>query len=220
MDKITHQGRPNTTTGSGATEMFVNTVTTNKIPAFRAWLKKLHQLETTFPGFKKSYVQIPQDDKENSWMTLLQFDTEANLDKWLQSSERAGLLKAADEFVASQQMHKLSGVFDGWFLENELANPPPLWKQSMLLIVALFPPMMLESIYLLPHMSSVNPVVAKFISLMITVSVTSLFLMPLSVYLLRWWLQADSKLKNFLGIVTISVLYLLELGVFMMLSKG
>ena len=106
----------------------------------------------------------------------------------------------------------------GWFSEKNLIKPPPLWKQILLLIGALFPPLMLESIYLLPHMTALNPVVAKFICVAITVGITSTILLPISAYLMHWWLQPNSKIKEILGVFIIFIFYLLELTLFTIIN--
>ncbi len=201
----------------GVTDVYVTMVHRNKVPAFRAWLKKLHHLQANFPGFQKVYVQIPKDQQENAWVTLLQFDTEANLENWLHSSQRNSMLTEAKDLIKSQQSHRLFSSLSSWFPDDS-SNPPPVWKQSMLVLLALFPAVMLETLYLFPYLAMFNPVLTRFIGAIIIVCSLSWILMPATIYVLGWWLNANSKWKEYIGVLTVVVLYLLEIGIFIIID--
>jgi len=59
---------------------------------YREWAKRTDEMEGTFPGFRGSYVQAPEPG-DNVWTTLLRFDTVDKLNAWLNSPQRAALLK-------------------------------------------------------------------------------------------------------------------------------
>jgi antibiotic biosynthesis monooxygenase (ABM) superfamily enzyme len=202
----------------GVTDIYVTVVHKDKVPAFREWLQKMHHLQAQFPGFEKVFVQVPKDQPKDKWVTLLQFDTQTHLDNWLQSSQRKTMLSEAKELVTSQQSHRLFSSFDSWFIDDDASNTPPVWKQALLVLLALFPAVMLETIYLFPHMNNFNPVLTRFIGVIIIVCSFSWILLPATIYFLNWWLNTRSKVKELLGVLLILALYLLEIGIFMLLD--
>lgn len=200
---------------TNVTEIYVTFVKRNKAPVFRKWLEKMRAVEATFPGFQKVYVQAPQNQKSGSWVTLLQFDTEEHLDHWFNSPERATLLQEASTLVKSQEIHRLQSSFEGWFTNRDSPQiTPPAWKQTMLVLLVLFPAVMLEAQYISPLMTNVDRVITIFINLAITVCLISWPLMPIAIHVLSWWLNPQSKMREYLGVFTVVLLYILEIGMF------
>ena len=196
------------------TEVYVSFVQEGKYAEYQEWLKKVHQMESTFPGFQKIYVQAPDNGKEGCWITLLQFDSENNLQLWLNSSERKALLDESQSFMKSTESHRLYSSFDGWFMQDS-ANPPSEWKQSMLVLLILFPLIMLEILLLFPYMTELNLPTSRFLGCMITVALLCWPLMPLTIRLFDWWLKASKhSYANYLGTVIISILYVIEILIF------
>lgn len=202
----------------GITEIFVTQVSPSKEAAFREWLSKIHQVEAKFPGFRGMYVQSPNQTQGNNWITLLQFDTQQNLDRWLSSPERKAVLKEADSLIASLDSHRVISPFAGWFSSfAEKGEMPPVWKQTMLILLVLFPIVMLEFKFLNPWTESLNVSLATFIGNAISVSLVSWPLMPIAIRSLRWWLAPlhSQRLRiNVLGTLLVALLYLIEIALF------
>lgn len=201
---------------AGVTEMFVTFVDPDKISAYREWMGKIHQAELKFPGFRRTLVQSPKNEQVGSWITLLQFDTQEHLDNWLNSPERLTILQEGNEFIRSFESHRVISSFSGWFPASYgLEKVPPAWKQTMLVLLVLFPIVMLEIKFLNPHLTSFNPSLATFIGNAISVSLVSWPLIPLSIYFLGWWLNPSKHqpYANALGILIVCVLYLIEIAV-------
>lgn len=71
-------------------------------------------------------------------VALLTFVNRAALDHWLQSAERAEVLREMDELsLAARNLNVLSG-FPGWFTSPGHVSPPR-WKQASLVIAGLIP---------------------------------------------------------------------------------
>lgn len=197
----------------GVTEVHVTRVSPDKMPAFKEWLKKIHEMESTFPGFQKVYEQAPSDPN-GSWITLLQFDTAENLARWHRSAEYATLTKEIQDFVQAHESQQLHSSFDGWFAKD-LAVAPPLWKQTMLVLLVLFPIVMLEFQFLSPLTAELNLSLATFIGNAVSVSLISWPMMPITLYFLGGWLTPKPSLfVQILGIILITTLYLLEIFLF------
>lgn len=198
---------------NGVTEVFVTTVSPSEVKAYRQWIGKIHEAEMRFPGFQRVYVQAPYSEKSETWVTLLQFDTVDHLDEWLQSKERKEILEEARLIVLSLESHRVTSSFAGWF--GNLTMPPPVWKQTMLVLLVLYPIVMLELKYLMPWTTYLNLSLGTFIGNALSVSLVSWPMMPLAIFFLRWWLSpAVSSAKALIGTMIVSVLYLIEIGIF------
>lgn len=97
-------------------------------------------------------------------------------------------------------------------------NVEPVWKQSMLILLVLFPAVMFETLYLFPHLSFVNPVIARFFGVIIIVCSISWLLMPGVLYLLGWWLGSNSRRQEYSGLFIVLSLYLMEIGFFRLIA--
>lgn len=107
-------------------------------------------------------------------------------------------------------------IMDDMLNQNSLAIEP-VWKQSMLILLVLFPVVMLENLYLFPHLYSFNPVLARFLGVVLIVCSISWILMPSVLYFLGWWLNPDSKKQEYKGFVIVVCLYLIEICFFLLL---
>ena len=208
---------------NGITEVFVTQVHPKNESAYREWIAKIHQAEAKFPGFKGVYVQSPSQKGGTYWITLLHFDTPENLDQWLHSPERQKVLEEAAPLISSIESHRMISPYAGWFAsvakEGEL---PPVWKQTMLVLLVLFPIVMLEFKYLSPLTTGLNLSVATFIGNAVSVTLISWPMMPIAIRLLGWWLTPPPKkhkLLSFSGTFLILFIYLIEILIFWVVSN-
>jgi len=203
----------------GVTEVFITEVTPSQDKAYQAWSARIHQVEATFPGFHGVYVQAPVSGKGRHWITLLQFDTIDNLDGWLNSKERQVLLSEAIPLVSSLETHRMISPFSGWFASVAKKGVlPPLWKQTMLVLLVLFPIVMLELKYLNPMLTGLNISLKTFIGNAISVSLISFPGMPIAIWFLNWWLsptpQQNTRAMHILGTGIVLALYVITILLF------
>lgn len=198
------------------TEVFVTRVTPENYDAYRAWASKIQQVEAQFPGYLGIYVQAPEKTKEGNWITILRFASSRHLDAWLHSEERKAILKESESIVKEVQSHRVASSFAGWFATST-GEVPPVWKQTMLVLLVLFPLVMLELLFLMPVTQELPLSLATFIGNAISVTLVSWPLMPLVIRCLQWWVfpGLDHRLKkNIVGTVAIVMLYFLEIAIF------
>lgn len=201
------------------TEVFVTRVTAANYDAYRAWASKVQQIEAQFPGYLGIYMQAPERVKEGNWITILRFDSTAHLDAWLVSKERKAILKESEAIVKELQSHRVVSPFSGWFagLTATSGQAPPVWKQTMLVLLVLFPLVMLELKFLVPFTKGLNPSLATFIGNILSVSLVSWPMMPLAIWCLKGWLSPSSELsltKNLIGTLGVMTFYLIEIAIF------
>lgn len=193
------------------TELFITEVSPGMEGNYRLWSAKIHQIEAKFPGFRGVHIQSPNDTGRH-WITLLKFDTAKNLERWLQSPERQKILNESASFISSLESHHVISPFGGWFAEAAKAGHlPPLWKQTMLILLVLFPIVMLELRFLSPLTADLNLSPATFIGNAISVSLISFPMMPIAIRALGWWLKSTDFKTDINGTFLVIFLYLLEI---------
>src|ERR1700722_8065293 len=184
IEEILTDGR----TFNGVTEVIITEIAPEKKSFYRQWLSKIHQAEAKVPGFRGMYVQAPTEEKGRYWITFLQFDTAENLDKWLASDERQDILKELDPLIKAFESHRILSPYAGWFSSiAKIGALPPIWKQTMLVLLVLFPIVMLEFKFLLPFTRSLDISLATFIGNAISVVLISWPMMPIAIFFFRWW---------------------------------
>ena len=198
------------------TEVFITKIRPENELAFKEWMRKIHSEESKFPGFRGAFVQSPQQSHSDHWITLLQFDTPENLERWLNSPERKRVLDEAKIIISSVESHRLVGPYAGWFSSDyQGADIPSVWKQTMLVLLVLFPIVMLELKFLSPYTRNLNSSLATFIGNAISVSLVSWPLIPISIYFLGWWLSPEPQhalRNNVWGTIVVVLLYFIEIA--------
>lgn len=194
------------------TEIFITHVKPGFRPFYKEWALKIKEIEKTFPGYLGTDIQAPSSDEENTWVSVVHFDSEENLDRWLKSEPRQTIIEEAKQFVDNLETHRLiANPYKSWF-GNTPKKVSIIIKETMLVLLVLFPIIMLEFKFLNPHLTSLNLSVATFIGNALSVSLISFPAMPVCLYFLGWWLNPDLEekqpKKNLLGYSIVITLYL------------
>lgn len=212
------QVAPDFHVSSGVTEVITTRLRPGMEDAFRAWSARIHQAQARFPGFKGAYLQPPQSERQGYWTTLLRFATPDQLDAWLASAERQQLVAESEALVESWENRRLPTSFAGWFPTDPAAGKAPAaWKQTMLVLLVLFPIVMLELRFLSPALRPLNPALGTFVGNALSVALVSWLLMPLVIRPLAWWLQprgAGGRWITATGLAVVLGLYAVELVAF------
>lgn len=218
-------GRVTELTGGAATEFYVQNSATEVIvtelkpgkeAAYRDWANRIDQMESTFPGFRGSYVQ-PPDPGSNVWTTLLRFDTIEKLNAWLNSPQRAALLHESDDLVDRVVVQRVDTSFPGWVPRDPVTGKsPPAWKTAVLVVMVLFPIVMLEVKFLNPRLHILNSALATLIGNAISVGLVTYPLMPLAIKAFSWWLYPEGRPRwaGLAGPCVAALVFAIELIVF------
>jgi antibiotic biosynthesis monooxygenase (ABM) superfamily enzyme len=198
------------------TEVVTTYVRPDKADEYREWAAKIHKVEAQFPGYRGGFLQPPTSASQSYWTTLVRFATPEQLEAWLNSSEREKLLREHEALVSSWSHHRLPTSFAGWFPTDQTAGAsPPAWKQSMLVMLMLFPVVMAEMRFLSPLTSGLNPALGMFIGNVISILLLGWPLMPLIIRALKWWLLPapdGAWWINPAGLVLVVALYAVEIA--------
>lgn len=107
--------------------------------AYRAWEQRIAAAQSRAPGFQGYRFEPPIPGVQPDWLSILRFDSEVNLQKWLDSPDRLKLLKEAESFTDEFHARIVRTGFDQWFPAGDASPPPSAWKQNMLVVLMLYP---------------------------------------------------------------------------------
>lgn len=189
--------------------------------AYRAWEHRIAAAQSKSPGFQGYKFEPPIPNVQNDWLSILRFDSEANLQAWLNSPERLKLLEEADAFTEEYHARIVRTGFDQWFPAGTVDRPaPPAWKQNMLVLLLLYPVVFLFGVFaqnpLLIEKAGLPFWLALFIGNIVSVILLN-WLVPWASKRFDWWLRPsgrNSRLIDLAGTGLVIALYALCLIVF------
>jgi uncharacterized protein len=204
--------------GGTVCEVVTTHVKIGKELEYGRWAERIHRVESQFPGYRGWLLQPPVSQRERYWTTLVRFATAEQLEAWLDSDERRKLLREHAALVESWEHHRLPSSFAGWFPNDSATGASPAaWKQSMLVILVLFPIVMLEVRFLRPLLSELNPSPATFVGNVVSVALLAWPFMPLMIGRMNWWLSPRKDGPGWVnpaGLLLLIALYAVEIAIF------
>jgi uncharacterized protein len=189
--------------------------------AYRAWERRVAFAQTQAPGFQGYRLEPPVPGVQDDWLAIVRFDSEVNLQAWLDSPERKALLGESAGFVAEFHARIARTGFDQWFPVTAPGQPPvPAWKQNMIVLSMLYPVVFLFGLAvqtpLLIGRAGLPFPVALFIGNVFSVIALN-YLVPWINTRFGWWLRPaspGSRWTQIGGIAVLATLYALMLVVF------
>ncbi len=107
---------------------------------YRAWERKIAMAQSKAAGLQGYRFEPPVPGLQDDFVAILRFDTEANLQAWLDSPERKKLVEEAAPLTEEFHTRMARTGFEQWFRDED-AGPPaiPAWKQNMMVLLCLYP---------------------------------------------------------------------------------
>jgi antibiotic biosynthesis monooxygenase (ABM) superfamily enzyme len=160
--------------------------------AFRAWEQRIATAQAKSPGFQGYRFEPPIPGVQDDWLAILRFDTERNLQAWLDAPERKKLLEEAAPFLEEFHARVVRTGFEQWFPSAaDGTSPPEAWKQNMLVLLLLYPIVFLFGIWvqtpLLMGKAGLPFWLALFIGNVVSVLLLN-WLVPWTSRVFGWWL--------------------------------
>jgi uncharacterized protein len=203
------------------TEIITVSVKPGMEEAYRDWVDRIRLVEAKFPGYQGLEVKPSIPGLQDDWVSLLRFDTAEHLNAWLESDARRDALEEVEPFIDRRE-RQVTSAFSGWFTFGDAPGQvPPSWKQSMIVLLTLYPIVMLEQMFLNPLLHSLGMAEAIFIGNLLSVAATGFVLIPLALRAFEWWLLPrpnDSLRVEAAGIGLVVGLYALFIVVFAWLT--
>jgi antibiotic biosynthesis monooxygenase (ABM) superfamily enzyme len=182
--------------------------------AYRAWEQRIAAAQTKAPGFQGYRFEPPIPGVQDDWLSVLRFDSEANLAKWLASPERLRLLEEAKPFTEDFHTRVARTGFEQWFPSPAGQQPPPAWKQNMIVLLLLYPIVFLFGYFvqtpLLSGWMGLPFAIALFTGNVVSILLLN-YLVPWTSVRFSWWLApgpASRTTVNIAGAVLVSAIYL------------
>ena len=188
---------------------------------YRSWEQRIAAGQSAAPGFQGYRLERPIPGVQEDWLAIIRFDSEQNLDKWLNSPERLELLKESESFTDRFATRIVHSGFDQWFPGANVGSPSaPVWKQNMIVLLLLYPVVFLFGALVQ------QPILMKrlhwpfwfalFVGNLVGILLLNI-LVPWTSGRFAWWLTpaASAKRKTtFLGLGLVLSLYALLLFAF------
>jgi antibiotic biosynthesis monooxygenase (ABM) superfamily enzyme len=187
--------------------------------AYRAWEQKIAAAQSKAKGFQGYRFEPPIPGVQDSWLAIVRFDSDTNLEAWMNSPVRLALLKEAEPFTEEFHARIVRTGFDQWFKVAEGAPPPVAWKMNMLVLLMLYPVVFLFGILVQKPLLTDRGVpfwLALFIGNVVSVALLN-WLVPWSARRFGWWLtpQGQAVMRiNFIGAGAVVGLYVVCLLAF------
>lgn len=186
--------------------------TTATIDAFRHWQQRVAAALSAQPGFQGYRLEPPIAGVRDAWLTVVRFESEAQLEAWLASPERRRLLEEGAELASERSLHTVESAFEQWFPAARAA--PAQWKMSMIVLAVLFPTAFTVTTLLTGPLfrAGVPFWLTVFIGNAIAVAFLAVAVPQVSRHF-RWWLPADADRKaTRRGVAAVVGLYALALA--------
>lgn len=157
---------------------------------YRAWERKIAAAQSRAPGLQGYRFEPAIPGVQDDCVAILRFDTEQNLQAWLDSPERRELVEEAAPLTQEFHARVVHTGFEQWFREPGAPSMPlPVWKMDMIVLLLLYPIVFLWNYFVgFPFLGRLPGAVALFIGNIVSVLLTG-FLVPMVANRLGWWLQ-------------------------------
>ncbi|QIB32826.1 antibiotic biosynthesis monooxygenase [Ancylobacter pratisalsi] len=218
VDDLVEEAAPDFHAVAAVTEVITTNVEPGRQADFLAWAESVQAVQARFPGYMGTLVQAPLSADLPYWTTLVRFATPEALDTWVNSPERGALLDKSDPHISRWHSHRLPAGFGEWFAPPGAGASPAAWKQTALVLMALFPVVMLEIRFLSPYLAGLPIAAATFIGNAISVSLVSWPLVGLVRACMKWWLQPAPEHRALIEGVGVLVLFAVYASELVLLS--
>jgi antibiotic biosynthesis monooxygenase (ABM) superfamily enzyme len=162
---------------------------------YRVWERRIAAAQSSAPGLQGYRFEPPVPGVQDDFVAILRFDSQANLQAWLDSPVRKRLIEEAAPLTEEFHARLTSTGFEQWFRDDSgaPAGPLPVWKMNMVVLLLLYPIVFLWGVWvgtpLLAQKWQLPFAVNLFIGNIFSVALTG-FLVPWTAnHLLAWWLR-------------------------------
>lgn len=119
-------------------------VDVSQVGDFESWQTRMTAAEQKFEGYRGGELFRPVPGLQDEWTAIYRFDSEANLQNWIDSDERLALLAEGDQFQQFE-LQTIQNSFGSWFRlgrGGDSDSGPDNFKTSIAVWVGLYPTVM------------------------------------------------------------------------------
>jgi antibiotic biosynthesis monooxygenase (ABM) superfamily enzyme len=203
------------------TAMISTRVRPGQEAAYRAWERRIAAVQSKAPGLQGYRFESPIPGVQEDFVAILRFDSDANLQAWLDSPERKALLDEAAPLTQEFHTRVVRSGFEQWFGgKDNAAAPLPVWKMNMLVLLVLYPLVFLWGAWvgdpLLSKKLNLPFAVSLFVGNLVSVPLTGIFVNWVAKRF-GWWLtpsENDATRITIIGAALILAMYVAMVAVF------
>lgn len=175
------------------TAVFSWTVQQGKEQLFEDMMHDIHKVARTFPGHM-GVTTLKSPTQQDSFQTVLRFDTTMHLEAWLHSPIRQKMMKPLEKIAHTNTSTKATGL-ETWFeIPGQSVTSLPKWKMVIATFIAIYPLSLLAGLYINPHIAMWPVALRALILPVIAPIILTYLLMPfLTQRVLKRWLYKDSR---------------------------
>ncbi|WP_284945425.1 hypothetical protein [Acidisoma cladoniae] len=108
--------------------------------AYRRWEQRIAVAQSAAVGLQGYRFEPPIAGVQDDWLAILRFDTQDNLQAWLDSPTRKAMVAEAEPLTEEFHYRIARTGFDQWFpVPREGEKPPAIWKQNLIVLSMLYP---------------------------------------------------------------------------------
>lgn len=192
---------------------------------YRAWERKIAAAQSKAAGLQGYRFEPAVPGVQDDHVAILRFDSEANLQAWLDSPERRKLIEEAAPLTEEFHTRMARTGFEQWF--RDVAGPDasglPVWKMNMLVLLMLYPIVVvwgaIVGVPLLSDKLGMPFAIALFVGNIVSVALTG-YVVPWLAVRFNWWLRPASRnpiRTHILGAAIILALYAVMVVAFWLL---
>lgn len=185
---------------------------------YRAWERRIAAAQSKAPGLQGYRFEPPVPGVQEDYVAILRFDTQANLQSWLDSPARKKLIAEAAPFT--EEFHARMGTgFEQWFRDAPSGGGLSVWKMDFIVLLLLYPIVFLWGVWvgvpLLQNKLNMPWALNLFIGNIFSVALTG-FAVPWVANRMGWWMfpKANVLAANLLGAGLICAAYIVSILVF------
>lgn len=158
--------------------------------AYEALIRAMFAQARQFPGYVSMQL-IPPDSSGGEYQIIQQFASEADLDNWTSSNERALWQKRLRPVADNDPEYRLLNGLDAWFAPAEIPahKPPPRWKMTIVSWLGIFPTVAILLWLVAPALSHLPFLIRTGIFTALVAIAMSYVVMPRVSRWMAWWIK-------------------------------
>ncbi|MFJ8001042.1 antibiotic biosynthesis monooxygenase [Streptomyces sp. NPDC096310] len=159
---------------------------------FRSWAMTVLGTAARVPGYLGGGVLAP-GEVGTEWHVIHRFDSAVSTAAWEESAARTRLASYGDQLARETGHRRIRGL-RAWFEGPAEAappsppRPPPKWKLWFVNMGAVFPPVLLFNLTVIPYLGGLNALVRTLILCLSVTAIVTWVLMPRLQRFLKKWL--------------------------------
>lgn len=143
-----------------------------------------------FPGYLAAEL-IPPEAPDGEYQIVQRFATEADLERWNASPERAAWHERLNPVAEGDPEYRLLHGLDAWFAPTALPahKPPPRWRMTVVSWMGIFPTVAVLLAFVAPLLASWPFLLRTAVLTAMVAGLMSYVIMPRLTRWMAWWLK-------------------------------